>query len=236
MSAVARLQTKGYTEITYEKLKEYLFIGLSDALKEQGMSREATATLMGQLPRTFFSNLDRYKKHQYSENTKPSHLYWDILLYVHQHPKVTRREILDAFADSQTESQINLVLSTIKALRHEQRLFEGGGRGNNMVYYAPVADLPDNDPATIEPALKDHIKAVGETIVASCEKELFNRDNGSLLLTINFDVSPDGLMATELQDLVEEFISKLRLLWERTEADLSRERTKRITIYIGKSC
>jgi hypothetical protein len=43
-------------------------------------------------------------------------------------------------------------------------------------------------------------------------------------------------MATELQDLVEEFISKLRLLWERTEADLSRERTKHITIYIGKSC
>jgi hypothetical protein len=137
MSAVAKLHIKGYTEITYEKLKEYLFIGLSDAFKEQGISREVTAALMGQLPRTFFSNLDRYKKRQYSESTKASPLYWEILLYVHQHPKVTQREILDTFADRQTESQRKLVLSTIKTLRHEELLYVSGRQGDNAVYSAP---------------------------------------------------------------------------------------------------
>ena len=236
MAAVARLQIKGYTEITYERLKEYLFIGLSDALKNEGMSRHNAAALMGQLPRTFFENLERYKRRQETEGSKVTQLYWDILLYVHQHRRVTRREILDTFADSLDEAQRSRVLSTIKALRREQLLLETGGRGDSAVYLAPVADLPDNDPVTIEPALKDHMKAVGETIVASCEKALFGRENGSLLLTINFDVPPDGPVAAEIQALVEEFIVNLRTLWERSEVDHARERVERLTLYVGKSC
>ena len=225
---VARLQTRGYTTITYQQMERALFVGFSDAMQELGMSRRDAAALSGEPLRTYLDKLRRLRERVSQTDERPQ-IYWDVLLYVYQNPGITRGQLLAHFGMVSAP----YVLSIIAALRREKRIWVSGGKGDATIYIAPKADVPDNDPNTISPAIQDHLSAMGEVLVSSTEQALCGIDNHAFLLTVRYNESLDSPVAVGLQELVKDFVTKLRAFWEQSETDNSRQRDKQLTIYLG---
>ena len=59
VKAIAMLRIRGYTSTTFEDLKSALFVGLSDALKDQHISRKDSAAMMGIKSRSFYDLLNK---------------------------------------------------------------------------------------------------------------------------------------------------------------------------------
>ena len=228
-TAIAILRVKGYTEVSYDKLEQQFFLSLTEALKRQGLTRKAAAGMLGKSPRAFFESLRRNGDE--FQTPEPAPLYWEILLYIHDHQEgVTQRDLLAHFGPTAEE---NRILATIEALRRAQHVSESGARGADATYFARVADLPDHDLSTIEPGWRDHMRAVAKAFVASCEKTVLGHENDVMAHTVSLDSRPDGPSAAKLRELVDEFVAKLRTAWEEATPAGPGERTGRATVYIG---
>ncbi len=233
MSFIASLYIKGYIDITYDQMRGIILNKITDSLSKSGITKPAQATLLGMNIRTYHDNLKRYTDNQRDTSHNIREMFSSLLVYIHSHKRgISRRELLEHFKahDKVTEDRI---LTILEVLRHDQLVFETGGRGDNTIYVAPIVDLPIHDVNSIPAAFEDHMGALVETLMSVLQQTLFGQENNAKLCTVEFDVGSDSPISTEIQALYDDFEQKLREIWEQSESITSTKGKQTTKIYFG---
>ncbi|NUN16515.1 MAG: hypothetical protein HUU55_23055 [Myxococcales bacterium] len=234
MEVTARLMAMGYSTLTFESIQAVLFRELTFAMRADGLSQKAIATLIGETIRTFYNKQKRaiVQARQTPDDTQQ--IRWRMLMYLAERRR-TRYEVLTEFAEVDEEK----VTALLEVLRNERLVFETGGRGGDEEYFAPKAELPYGDPDTLEAALTAHISSVGKTLVATLQKVQSQTDNGAAGYTYSIEVPAGGDLAQRARAIVDRFRDESEKLWaevqnRKAEGSLS-PCNERVSFYAGRS-
>lgn len=236
-AVIAHLLYGGYAEIPYHELREIMFMGLSDAMAELGMPRQETAALLGVHPRTHYGKRSQSNASA-PEDDKPCEatpLYWAVLLYLSKNKEgVTQTQLLEYFGAQRDGVLKRRLFAVLRALERSRRVWRTGGPGSTTVYVAPTADLPTEDPKAFEAACQDHIKAVGETLIATYKQVVHDQSQGAFVRTFRFDEQPESGRATKIRKLMAELVAQLDAWWEESEAERLDKKDGRVVVYAGQ--
>lgn len=239
VKAIAMLRIRGYTSTTFEDLKSALFVGLSDALKDQNISRKDSAAMMGIKSRSFYDLLNKaISQLENSQNGPDESLYYNVLLYINKNPEVTKHELLEHFGCYEDESATReaQIFASVNLLKERKLVWESG-RGEDTSYTAPQAKLPDNGNINLlETTVEDHLKAVSQSILARCEDLLFNKQNDSFMLTATLDIDKKSVYADKVMSLIREFNAELNRIYDESESNQADRESPgdSMTMYIGQ--
>lgn len=224
----------GYSTLTFEAIQAVLFRELTFAMRADGLSQKAIATLIGETIRTFYNKQKRAIVQARQSPDDTQQIRWRLLMYLAERRR-TRCEVLTEFADVDEEK----VTALLEVLRNEKLVFETGGRGGDEEYFAPKAELPYGDPNTLEAALTAHISSVGKTLVATLHKVQSQTDNGAAGYTYTIEVPAESDLAQRARAIVDRFRDEAEKLWvdvQKQKADGTLAPcTERVSFYAGRS-
>ncbi len=235
MQLIADFYVKYYIELTYEQIKDLIFVELTKTMTDMNITKRNQSQYLGMSLRTFYINVKRNNEKAKEITYDKRTLSTSILKYIHDNGITSKRDLLVKFEadfDTEKEESINSVLDS---LRYKELVFETGGRGKNKKYYAPIADLPMGDISSIPTAFEDHISTIFDTLKLTVENTLSNQENDTRIRTAKFDFEPGSPAIAELQKIINDFENELREFWEKAKEVNPKMPKETVQVYFGAS-